>query len=147
MRSYVVYFAGGDADFFLYTQTMHNAHGCASNCRICPGCYSATDSNLVIVFFAGSHFHDSQFAYRWYHSPMASIDPRAILSQYHTTVISPSGIAERSNAQTLPTQKGAPRLRSSSGEHTATNCPIVISLCGLNAGNASSPVGGRWPPL
>ena len=91
----------------------------------------------------GSHIRDPQFAYRWCHSPMASVDPRAILGQYHNTVISPSGVAERSNARTLPTQKGAPRLRSSFGEHTATNCPIVISLCGLNAGNAFLQVGRR----
>ena len=91
----------------------------------------------------GFHVRDSQFAYCWCHSPMASVDPRAILGQYHNTVISPSGVAKRSNARTLPVQKGAPHLRSSSGEHTATNGPIVISLCGLNVGNASSPVGGR----
>ena len=91
----------------------------------------------------GSHVRDSQFVYRWCHSPMACVDPRAILGQYHNIVISPSRVAERSNAQTLPTQKGALRLRSSSREHPATNCPIVISLCGLNAGNASSPVRGR----
>ena len=90
----------------------------------------------------GFHVRDSQFAYRWCHSPTASVEPRAILGQYHNTVISPSEVAERSKARTLPTQKVAPHLRTSSGEYTATNCPTVISMCGLNVGNASSPLRG-----
>ena len=138
----MVYFAGGNADFFLYTQTMHSAHVLRT-----VGFVQAVIALLTKILSSfsllGSHVRDSQFVYRWCHSPMASVDPCAIFGQYHNTIISPSGVAERSNARTCQPKKGAPRLRSSSGEHTTTNCPIVISLCGLNVGNASSPVGGR----
>ena len=77
----------------------------------------------------GSHVRDSQFAYRWCHSLTASVEPRAILGQYHNAVISPSGVAERSKARTLPTQKGAPHLRIflwRTYNHKLSNCYIYV---------------------
>ena len=49
----MVYFVVKDADFFLYAQTMYNAHGCASNCGICPGGHNVAYKSLVIVLFVG----------------------------------------------------------------------------------------------
>ena len=49
----MVYFAKRDADFFLYTQTVYSAHGCALNCGICQGGHSVAHKNLDIILFAG----------------------------------------------------------------------------------------------
>ena len=128
VRSYVVYFAGRDADSFFTCKPCTVHMGVLQIVGFVQAVITLLTKILSSFPLLGSHVRDSQFAYRWCHSPMASVDPRSILSQYHNIVISPSRVAKRSNARTLPTQKGAPRLRSSSGEHTATNCQLLY-LC------------------
>ena len=43
--------------------------------------FKAQVIDLQLFFLLGSCIRDSQFTYRWCHSPMASVDPRVILDQ------------------------------------------------------------------
>ena len=73
----MVYFAGRDADFFLYTQTVHM--GVLRTVRFVQAVIALLTRILSSFSLLGSHVRDSQFAYCWCHSPTALVEPRAIL--------------------------------------------------------------------